>query len=144
MWTNQHGATVRDNEPYTAPDGTQYPGNFPKGEIPGLTFVADPEPTPQTPEQLAALQAAKVGALWRAADAYTSRYISGVAVGLLTIGVMQGRPKALAITAWSSSVWDAYYTRKALVTAASVDDLDFASLGPMPYSVPELRAELGM
>jgi len=92
----------------------------------------------------AAAVAAKQDALWRAADAYTSGFISGVAVGLLTIGVIQGKPKALAVTAWSSSVWDAYYQRKALVTATSVDDHDFAGLGPIPHSVPDLRAELGM
>ena len=92
----------------------------------------------------AALVADKVDALWRAADTYTSGYISGVAIGLLTIGVLQSLPKALAVSAWSSAVWDDYYARKALVTASSVANLDFSSHGPMPYSVPELRAELGM
>lgn len=86
----------------------------------------------------------KVDALWRAADAYTASYISGVAIGLLTLGVLQSLPKALAVSAWSSAVWDDYYARKALVTASSVDNLDFSSHGPMPHSVPELRAEMGM
>lgn len=86
----------------------------------------------------------KIDALWRAADAYTSGFISGVAVGLLTLGQFQQKPKALAVTAWSSAVWDAYYSRKALVTVSSVDDLDFSSFGPIPHSVPELRAELGL
>lgn len=94
--------------------------------------------------QDAATIEAKIGRLWAAADAYTSGYISGVAIGLLTIGVLQSLPKALAVSAWSSAVWDDYYARKALVTASSVDDLDFSSHGPMPHSVPELRAELGM
>lgn len=92
----------------------------------------------------AAHVAAKIEALWKAADAYTSKYISGVAIGLLTMGVLQGKPKAFTVTAWSSSVWDAYYTRKAAVTATSADDLDFTSFGPIPHTVPELRAELGM
>lgn len=103
-------------------------------------------------QQIAAWQAAqdaiavsaKIERLWAAADAYTSGYISGVAIGLLTIGVMQSKPKALAVSAWSSAVWDDYYARKALVTASSVETLDFSSHGPMPHSVPELRAELGM
>ena len=94
--------------------------------------------------QDAATIEAKIGCLWAAADAYTSGYISGVAIGLLTIGVMQGKPKALAVSAWSSEVWDDYYARKAIVTVSSVDNLDFSSHGPMPHSVPELRAELGM
>ena len=94
--------------------------------------------------QDAATVAAKIDRLWAAADAYTSSYISGVAIGLLTIGVMQSKPKALAVSAWSSAVWDDYYARKALVTASSVETLDFSSHGPMPHSVPELRAELGV
>lgn len=92
----------------------------------------------------AKLVADKVDALWRAADAYTASYISGVAIGLLTLGVLQLKSKALAVSAWSSAVWDDYYARKALVTASSVDNLDFSSHGPMPHSVPELRAEMGM
>ena len=88
--------------------------------------------------------AAKVQALWSAADNYTSGYISGVAIGLLTIGVIQGKPKALAVTAWSSGIWGDYYGRKALVSEVSVDDLDFAGHGAIPHSVPELQAELGL
>ena len=94
--------------------------------------------------QDAATVAAKIDRLWAAADAYTSSHISGVAIGLLTIGVLQLKSKALAVSAWSSAVWDDYYARKALVTASSVENLDFSSHGPMPYSVPELRAEMGM
>lgn len=88
--------------------------------------------------------AAKIDALWNAADKYVAGYISGIAIGLLTLGVVQGKPKALAVTAWSSAVWDAYYTRKATVTATSSVDLDFSTFGPMPHTVPELRAELGL
>ena len=105
-----------------------------------------------TPEQVddwlaaqdAALVADKIEALWAAADAYTMGYISGVAIGLLTLGVIQGKPKALAVSAWSSGVWDTYYSRKALVTPESALDLDYSSHGPIPYTVPELREELGL
>ena len=107
------------------------------------------------PEQVAANQAAKtandarlvaekIEALWQAADRYTSSYISGVAIGILTIGVMQQKPKALAVSTWSSAVWAEYYARKALVTATSVDNHDFSSFGPIPHSVPELQAEVGL
>jgi hypothetical protein len=65
-----------------------------------------------------------------------------VAIGLLTIGVIQSKPKSLAITMWSQSVWNEYYVRKAAVTLDSALDLDFSSFGPMPYSVPELQAEV--
>lgn len=82
--------------------------------------------------------------LWRAADAFQTQYISGVAIGLLTIGVLQQKPKALAIQAWSATVWDEYYRRKALLTYDGPVNGDFTQCGPMPYSVPELRAELGL
>ena len=112
------------------------------------TFVIEPWWQEQVTADQAAQDDAKVTAkiesLWAAADAYTSSYINGVAVGLLTIGVLQSLPKALAVSAWSSAVWDDYYARKALVTVSSVDNLDFSSHGPMPHGVPELRAELGM
>lgn len=111
--------------------------------------------TDLSPEQIAVNQATKaaadaqlvadkIEALWQAADRYTSSYISGVAIGILTIGVMQQKPKAIAVTAWSSSIWAEYYARKSLVTAASEDNHDFNSFGPIPYSVPELQAEVGL
>lgn len=86
----------------------------------------------------------KIEALWVAADKYTSGYISGVAIGILTIGVIQSKPKALAVTAWSNGLWSEYYARKALITADSVLDLDFSGAGAMPYSVPELQEEIGL
>lgn len=103
---------------------------------------------PLSAEEIAAAEATaiktKEEALWSAADRYTSGYISGVAVGLLTIGLIQNLPKAQAVSAWSAAVWDEYYRRKALITATSEDNHDFTSIGPMPHSVPELRTELGM
>jgi len=114
----------------------------------GDAFVIEPWWQEQVTADQAAQDDAKVTAkiesLWAAADAYTSSYISGVAVGLLTVGVLQSLPKALAVSAWSSAVWDDYYARKALITVSSVDNLDFSSHGPMPHSVPELREELGL
>ena len=102
--------------------------------------------TRKSDEQIAEYQAgviaSKIEQLWQAADRYVNGYISGVAVGLLTIGVIQQKPKSLAITAWSQSVWNEYYVRKAAVTLDSVLDMDFSSFGPMPFSVPELQAEV--
>lgn len=108
-----------------------------------------------TTEQIAAYEATKaaedaekvankVQTLWEAADKYTSGYISGVAIGILTIGVIQSKPKALAVSGWSSQVWGEYYTRKALVTVDSIDNYDFSEFGPMPHSVPELQVEVGL
>ena len=86
----------------------------------------------------------KIEVLWNSANSYVNKYISGVAIGILTIGVMQQKPKALAVSAWSSSIWAEYYRRKELVTIDSVDDLDFSSFGAIPHSVPELQAEFGL
>lgn len=92
----------------------------------------------------AEIVAAKVERLWQAADSYTSGYISGVAIGILTIGVMLGKPKCLAVAAWSGAVWAEYYRRKSLVTATSDVDYYFSAVGSIPHSVPELQAEVGM
>lgn len=86
----------------------------------------------------------KIEALWAATDRYTSGYISGVAIGILTIGTLQQKPKALAVSAWSAAIWAEYYARKALVTATSEVNYDFSMFGNMPYSVPELQEEIGM
>lgn len=86
--------------------------------------------------------AADVERLWQAADAYVASYISGVAIGLLTLGMIQQKPTALAITAWSQAIWTEYYVRKAAVLEGADVDLDFSFFGPMPHSVPELQAEV--
>lgn len=155
--------------PFTPPEGYAYVFPSPPQYDPKLQIATETTPiqtskghweqawviTDKSAEQLAAEAASqaiadaqliesKRASLWAAADKYTSNYISGVAVGLLTMGVMQQKPKALAVTAWSSSIWDAYYQRKALITPTSIDDHDFSSFGPIPHSVPELRAELGL
>lgn len=96
------------------------------------------QPTP------AEIVSKKVEALWQAADKYVSGYISGVAIGILTLGVMQSKPKALAITGWSGSIWAEYYNRKALINLNDSVNTDFSSFGPMPHSVPELQQEIGL
>lgn len=83
--------------------------------------------------------------LWAAADEWQTRHISGVAIGLLTIGVLQRLPKAMAVQAWSGALWGEYYRRKAGITASGRVDVDFSTtVGAMPHSVPELQAELGL
>lgn len=84
-------------------------------------------------------------ALWQAAHDYEYAQISGVAVGLLVLGVLQSKPKALAVQAWSKTIWAAYYTRKATVTSPEDEALmDFSACGNIPHSVPSLMAELGL
>lgn len=44
MWANAAGEIVQDNDQYTDEQGTQYPWNFPKNEISGLSPVIEMEP----------------------------------------------------------------------------------------------------
>jgi len=99
--------------------------------------------TPRSAEEIVANQAntetMRVATLWQAAHDYEFAQISGTAVGLLVIGVMQGLPVSLAIKAWSKAIWVLYYTRK----ATGSTDYDYSPIGPCPHTVPELMTELG-
>ena len=90
----------------------------------------------------AAIISAKVEELWQAADKYVTSYISGVAIGILTIGVIQQKSRAVAISDWSNLIWSEYYTRKAAITVDSELNLDFSSFGPIPFTIPELKEEV--
>jgi hypothetical protein len=85
-------------------------------------------------------EAKRIASLWQAAHDLEYNAISGSAIGLITMGVMTGKPKCLAVQGWIKDLWTEYYTRKA--TASS--DCDFTVIGPCPHSVPELMAELGV
>jgi len=86
------------------------------------------------------VESARVAALWQGAYDYEFAQISGVAIGLLVLGVMQGLPKALAVKGWSQSIWTTYYMRKA---TGSID-ADYTVIGACPHSIPELMVELGI
>ena len=94
----------------------------------------------QTKEQLEAKEASRIDALWQAAYNYEFAQISGVAIAVLVIGVLQGLPKSLAIKGWSQSIWTLYYARK----ATDSTDTDYSSVGACPYSIPELLVEVGV
>jgi hypothetical protein len=113
-------------------------------EIQNNTIIRFWEQRPIPQEEKDALLAERIDELWKAADAYQHKYISGLAVGLLAMGVMQQKPKAMAVQQWASSIWDLYYQRKAALTYVSIVNTDFKDCGSMPYSIPELRAELNL
>lgn len=92
---------------------------------------------------LAQLQAQNLDALWAAATAYQESQISGAAYGLVTLGVMKDLPKSQAVMAWINSVWALYYSNKPQVGPSWNAALyDFSACGPMPFSVPQLMAEV--
>ena len=98
--------------------------------------------TPPGPDT-AIIVAQKINALWQAAHDYEYQYINGSAFALLTLGVLQGKPKCIVVTAWLTSIWTLYYQRKAAVTVDSVD-VDFSVCGGIPYSIQELMYEVGV
>lgn len=89
-------------------------------------------------EDEAKAEFARIESLWNAAHALEYANINGSAVALVTMGIMQSLPKCLAVQAWITSIWTLYYTRK----ATGSTDVDYSSCGAMPYSIPELMAEL--
>ena len=82
--------------------------------------------------------------LWEDATAYQESFISGAAIGLLTIGVMQQKPKSLAIMNWIQDIWNNHYYVQKLLVDASYERYNFSACGECPYSVPELIEELGI
>lgn len=88
---------------------------------------------------LAQAEEQRQASLWEAAHAYEKSYISGVGLSILAVGVLMQKPKAQAVSAWSSLLWNGtYYPRK----QSGSTDFDFSVVGPIPYSVPELSQEL--
>lgn len=136
---NQTTEKLVPSNPYLAQDGIVY-------------LVQVVQKTQEEINEDAAIQqlkidskiAANVDLLWQAADKYQSASINGVVIGLLTIGVLNGLPKAVAIKQWCNTIWNTlYYPRKLLVTDVYDPTLyDFSSAGDMPYSIPELDAEV--
>lgn len=91
----------------------------------------------------AKLQAKNLASLWQAAHDFEYAEISGTAIGLLVLGILQSKPKCLAVQAWDQSIWAIYYARKPLITEIwDAPLLDFSSCGPCPYTVPELLEEV--
>ncbi len=90
--------------------------------------------------EIDAINEERTAKLWQAAHDFEYAAVSGSAIGLLAIGVLQGKPKCGAVQMWLKSIWTLYYTRK----ASGSTDLDFTPVGACPHSVPELMAELGL
>jgi len=91
-------------------------------------------------ERIAAIEATRISTLWQSAHEYEYAAVSGSAIGLLVMGVMQQKPKCMAVQSWIKSIWTEYYTRK----ATGSTDANFDVLGPCPHTVPDLMAELGL
>lgn len=81
--------------------------------------------------------------LWSAANTYQESQISGAAIGLLTIGVIQNKPISVTVMSWIQSIWELYYQRKAeMVYDPNPSIFDFSTIGQIPYTVPEIRVEV--
>jgi hypothetical protein len=81
-------------------------------------------------------------ALWQAATRYQESFISGAAIGLVTAGFLQNKPKSMAVMAWINNIWNNhYYVQKPLVNE-NYTGYDFSVCGPIPYTVQEINAEV--
>lgn len=120
-------------------DGAEYQFDVIGAATIGVWAPPPPDPAIEA-ARIAGIEASRIAALWQAAHDYEYAQVSGSAIGLLAIGVMQAKPKCLAVQNWIKSIWTEYYTRKA---TGSVD-YSFAGIGPCPHSVPELMVELGL
>ena len=79
-----------------------------------------------------------IQALWKAANDYELSFIGGSATKYLNNNL----EKSKAVSNWIDSIWNLYYIRKTLITIKRDESLfDFSSCGPIPYSIPELKAE---
>lgn len=76
--------------------------------------------------------------LWQTATDYEAQYISNAGFGLVTLGVIAGKPKAIAVHDWLQALWLDYQSRKSDLANAS---LDFSNNGPMPFTITELMGE---
>lgn len=85
-------------------------------------------------------EANRVSMLWQNAYDYEFSQISGTAIVFLVLGVLQNKPKALAVKTWSQSIWTEYYVRK----ASGSSSMEYTAIGPCPYSVPDLIMELNL
>ena len=89
---------------------------------------------------LVVIEAQRIESLWQAAHNTEFAAVSGSAIGLLAMGVLQGKEKCTAVQMWIKNIWTEYYVRK----ASGSSDTDFSFVGSCPYTVPELMAELGL
>jgi hypothetical protein len=104
------------------------------------THIINNEPVTIVPEPIPPTEAEITSLLWEAAHKYEYAQISGSAVGMLALGVIQQLPKSLAVAAWIQGIWTLYYNRK----AEFAQDYDYSSCGQIPFSVPEVMQELGL
>jgi len=91
-------------------------------------------------ERVAAeVEKTRINSLWFSANRLESYILTPTVVGLITQGVIQGKPKCIAVQAWVNAIWAEYYVRK----ASGSDDINYIPVvGNCPHTVPELVAEL--
>lgn len=120
-------------------DGVEYQFGVIGAATIGTWTPPPPDPAIEA-ARLAGIEADRIASLWQAAHDYEYAQVSGSAIGLLAMGVMQAKPKCIAVQGWIRNIWAEYYARK----FSTSTDYSFAVIGPCPHSVPELMVELGL
>ena len=107
-------------------------------------LVTDTQANYKTPEYLETKLEVKRKLLKEAASNYEANGFSNIGNSILTIGVIQSKPKALAVAAWAEALWTEYFRRAALISLDTMPDLDFSSIGLVPYDILQLKEELDL
>jgi len=83
--------------------------------------------------------------LLNAHNSYIEQFVSGVGIGLLTIGIIQSKPTALAFSGWLAQVANDLKSRQDAVVADGQEiNIDFSNNGAPPNTIWEVRAEVGL
>jgi hypothetical protein len=78
-------------------------------------------------------------------DSYIANFVSGVGIGLLTIGVIKGSPKALKFAGWLTAISADYKSRSdAIITDGQPINVDFTNNGMPPVTIWDVKTEIGM
>ncbi len=102
---------------------------------------------PESAESFTLVKNDAISNLWQAAKDWERQYIDGPAHSVVALGYSQSLPKAVAVKDWLDSLWTEYYTRKAVIQAATnVADIqnvsrDFSSFGELPHPFIEVKLE---
>lgn len=73
---------------------------------------------------------------------YVGQFVSGVGVGILTLGVASSMPKAIAFAQWVAKISLDYKQRMDMVNNVPLN-LDFSNNGAPPYRIWEVQQEVG-
>jgi hypothetical protein len=88
--------------------------------------------------------AQKQAKLLSAFSFYEHSQIFGSGIGLLTLGVLQQKPRCLAVQMYLKTLWEDYQARLTALNNGQNVSFDFSNNGDKPFSVADLMEDLGL